>query len=174
MKDVMIDFETLGTSADAPVVQIGACYFDRKTGEIGRTFKVNVSLASGVQSGAVIDASTVEWWVNQSEEARKSVFTEDSEDITRAFGEFNKFLQGSQYIWSHATFDFPILQQTLKRLGIKPWFKYKFARDIRTLQDLAGYPEGQTKREGIHHDALDDCKFQVVYCVAAFKILERK
>ncbi len=41
MRDCMIDFETLGTGPDAAIIQVGACYFDRVTGEIGATFKRN-------------------------------------------------------------------------------------------------------------------------------------
>jgi len=39
MKDVMLDVETLGTKSTAAIIQIGACYFDRETGEIGDKFK---------------------------------------------------------------------------------------------------------------------------------------
>lgn len=171
MKDVMIDFETLGRNPDAPVVQIGACYFDRKTGEIGKTFYMKVDPVSAVKSGAIMDIEAIQFWLEQSDEARQRVFSKtDAQPIKYAFEAFNDFLGGAQQIWSHATFDFVILQATLRRLGIKPRVNYKSARDIRTLQDLADYPAGQP-RSGVHHDALDDCKFQVSYCVAAFNKL---
>ena len=168
MKDVMIDFETLDTSPNAVVVQIGAVEFDRTTGEIGREFKVNVDAQSAVNSGATLNASTVEFWLNQSNEARASILASPKIPIYKAFDDLNKFLSNCKYIWSHATFDFVILCQTLNRLHIKPNFSYRSARDIRTLVDLSG--GGTTAaREGTHHDALDDCRFQVKYCVEMMK-----
>lgn len=176
MKDVMIDLETLGVSTNAPIIQIGACYFDRFTGEIGKIFKVNVNLKSAVKSGAVIDPDTVCWWLQQSDEARKSILAAPNVDIFNAIEQLNTFLSGCKNIWSHATFDFVIIQETYRRLGIKPSFQYKAARDIRTLNDLS---KGLTQKEdhvrdGVHHDALEDAKFQVKYCVAALKCLKNK
>lgn len=170
----MIDFETLGTGKNACVIQIGACYFDRLTGEIGDTFFCNVDPKSAIKSGAEMDADTVYWWMKQSEEARDSVMEPPREDIYTAFEALNEFLYNARHIWSHATFDFVIMSETLKRLSIRPNFKYISARDIRTLTDLADVRvDAQTfPREGIHHNGLDDCKYQVKYCVACFKALK--
>lgn len=168
MKDVMIDFETLDTCPSAAVVQIGAVEFDRLTGELGREFKVNVDAQSAVNSGATLNASTIEFWLKQNDAARNSILAEPRVPIYEAFDSFNKFLSGSKFIWSHATFDFPILCETLKRLHIKPNFSYRSARDIRTLVDLSG--GGTTVvREGTHHDGLDDAKFQAKYCCEMMK-----
>lgn len=51
VKDVMIDFETLGNGKNAAVVQVGACYFDRGTGKIGGVFKRNIDARSAIKSG---------------------------------------------------------------------------------------------------------------------------
>jgi exodeoxyribonuclease VIII len=173
MKDVMLDLETFGIGPNACVVQIGACYFDRETGELGESFKANIDARSAVKNGAVIDADTVYWWLKQSKEAIASITTEPQTPNSMEFDVFyalNIFLEGAKYVWSHATFDFVIVTNTLRRLSIKPSFKYTAARDIRTLVDLAGIGKMQN-REGIHHDALDDCKFQVAYCVEALNKL---
>lgn len=166
MKSVMIDFETFGTSPDACIVQVGACYFDPNTGAIGATFKRNIDARSSVQSGAIIDADTVYWWLGQSPEAQVSITTGLQRlDIFEAFDQLNAFLEGAKEIWSHATFDFVILSQTMKRLLIEPKFKYYVARDIRTLTAIAkpSMFDKNAKRDGVHHDALDDCKHQVKY-----------
>jgi hypothetical protein len=174
MTDVMIDFETLGNGKNAAVCQVGACYFDRKTGEIGAQFKRNIDARTSVESGAELDADTVYWWLSQSKEAIESFTLGDLTNIRTAFEELNTFLSQAEAIWSHATFDFVILMETLKRLRIKPLFAYRTARDIRTLVDIAGVSAKDPRfvREGTHHDALDDCFFQTKYCVAALQRLE--
>ena len=173
MKDIMIDLETFGNGKNAAVCQIGACYFNRYTGEIGPTFKVNVCARSAVKSGADLDADTVYWWLSQSREAINSVTAEPLVDISTAFSDLNTFMADAKAIWSHATFDFVIIQETYKRLGIKPTFRYSAARDIRTLVDLAKVTIRKHDRQGVHHDGLDDAIYQVKYCVEAFNKLKK-
>lgn len=172
MTDVMIDLETFGNGKNAAVVQIGACYFNRD-GDIGLSFKCNVDARSAAKSGADIDADTVYWWLAQSPEAIASITEPLLMEIRPAFLELNEFLSGAKNIWSHATFDFVIVMETMKRLNITPLFSFRAARDIRTLLELSGINPKDFKREGIHHDGLADAIFQVKYCVAAMKVLER-
>lgn len=174
MNDIMIDFETLGNGKNACVVQVGACYFHPATGEIGRTLSLNIDAESAMHSGAEMDASTVYWWLAQSKEAQESITKGPLLNITDAMNTLNDFLEGARGIWSHATFDFVILTETLKRLNIKPKFGYRFARDLRTLTTLAGVKTDKFVREGIHHNGLDDAKFQVKYTVAALNKLVGK
>jgi len=170
MTDVMLDFESFGFRKNAVICQVGACYFDRSTGEIGRTFERNIDARTAVTSGGNIDADTVYWWLKQSPEAIASITKEPLVPITDAMNDLNKFLQGAKCVWSHATFDFVILIETLNRLNIKPLVSYKSGMDIRTLVNLAkglSIKDFEGKREGTHHNGLDDCKFQVKYCVAS-------
>lgn len=173
MKDVMLDFETFGNGKRACIVQIGAAYFDRTTGEVGKTFKRNVDARSSVQSGGEIDPDTVYWWLSQDKAAQTAITSGELHPLRTAMLELNQFLQHAEAVWSHATFDFVILQETLKMLYIPPSFPYRAARDIRTLVDMAGVRTKKGRvREGVHHDALDDCIFQVAYCVEAMRKLE--
>lgn len=174
MKDVMLDFETLGNGKNKCVVQVGACYFDRTTGEIGKTFEANIDARSAVMAGGQIDADTVYWWLKQSREAIDSILKEPLEDITIIFTRLNDFLKDAKEIWSHATFDYVTLQETLKQLNIKPSFSYRSARDIRTLVDIAGITVDKTTRTGLHHNGLEDCRHQVKYCVAAMDKIKRR
>lgn len=170
----MVDIESLGVGKNCCIVQIGACYFDRLTGEIGETFKVNIDARSAVRSGANLEADTVYWWLSQSKEAIASITADPLLEITDAFNQLNTFLQPAKCVWSHATFDFVAITETYKRLNIKPLFRYSTARDIRTLVDLAKISVSSVVREGLHHDGLEDAKHQVKYCVEAFKKLEKK
>lgn len=167
MKDVMLDFEALGNGKDKCLCQVGAIYFDRVTGENGPSYKATIDAESHAKVGGKLDASTVYWWLAQSDEARKSILVEDKKSIQTAMMELNEFLRGADRIWSHATFDFVTLMDTLKQLDIKPSFGYKAGLDIRTLVYLSGASISDVPREGTHHDALDDCKHQIKYCVIA-------
>lgn len=167
-KDVMLDFETLGNGKDKCLCQVGAIYFDRVTGELGDSFKANIDAESHVRAGGKIDAQTVYWWLAQSDAARSSILAGELRDVTTVMTELNDFLMYADRIWSHATFDFVTLNDTLRQLNIKPKFNYKSGLDLRTLVYLAGTSVSSVERSGTHHDALDDCKHQVKYCVEAF------
>ena len=171
MKDVMLDFETLGNGTNKCICQVGAVYFDKTTGELGKSFKANIDAATHEKYGGRLDANTVYWWLAQSDEARNSLLV-DKKPIYNVFEELNDFLTGSARIWSHATFDFVTLMETMKQLGIRPTFNYKQGLDLRTLTYLAGVKINDIPREGIHHDALDDCKHQVKYCVLSLNAVK--
>jgi len=170
MKDVMIDIETLGNGKTAIPVQIGGIYFDRNTGELGQKFKQNIDARDAEKHGCQFDADTVYWWLSQSPEAIASFTSGELLPLRTVFERLDIFLLDAKAIWSHATFDFVILQETYKLLGMKT-MQYKKARDIRTLVDIAGVDpkDVKFKRVGTHHDALDDCRYQILYCVDALK-----
>lgn len=168
--DVMIDFESFGTGPNACLSQVGAVFFDNRTGELGDEFKVNIDARTHVAKGGIIDADTVYWWLKQSREAQDSVLA-PGEDITSAMIKLDSFLSPATRVWSHATFDFVLYQNTMKSLGLKPSVGYRSGMDLRTLTYLGGISVSDFKREGIHHDGLADAKFQVKYCVAALNAI---
>lgn len=171
MKHVMLDFETFGKGPNKCVCQVGACYFDSASGEIGKTFKVNIDARSHEKLGGVLDADTVYWWLKQSEQARLSI-TENLIDVSEAMNALNRFLSEADYIWSHATFDFVTLLNTLHALNIKPLFSYKAGMDLRTLVYLGKVSSSDFVRDGVHHDGLADSVFQVKYAVAALNKIQ--
>lgn len=172
MKDVMLDFETLGNGKDKCLRQVGAVYFDNITGELGQELKLTIDAATHEKIGGKLDASTVYWWLSQSDEARASILDPNKVDILVALSELNIFLSSATRIWSHATFDFVTLMDCLKQAAIKPSFSYKAGMDLRTLVYLAGTSVSDFLREGVHHDGLADAKHQVKYCVAAFNAVK--
>ncbi|MGC8159713.1 3'-5' exonuclease, partial [Salmonella enterica] len=69
-----VDLKAMGTNPDAPIVSIAAILFDPQTGEIGGAiFYVVISLVDAMESGAVPDGGTIEWWLQQSGEARSAL-----------------------------------------------------------------------------------------------------
>lgn len=175
MKHAMIDFETFGKGlhgGTSAVCQVGACYFDPSTGAIGLRFSANIDADSHIRKGqGKIDADTIYWWLQQSEEARKSLIN-DRQDFVKVMTDLNEFLRDAKYIWSHATFDFVLLGRCLNEAGIKPSFSYKAGMDIRTLVYLAGTQVSKNVRHGAHHNGLDDCIYQVGYVTEAIQQLK--
>ena len=166
MKDLMLDIETLDTRSTAVIVQIGAVYFDRYTGEIGDTFLVNVNHMGQKSLGFTVGAETLEWWDTQ-----EKTWITDTKEIKPALKEFAQFAEKAKRVWCHATFDAQILIDAYTRLDMKPPFHYTATRDIRTLQDLSGIAERITTKAKKTHNALDDCIYQVEYCTHYFNKL---
>lgn len=172
MKDIMIDIETLGTRTSSVVVQIGAVYFDRETGEIGETFKANLRHEPEYFDEFTTDYETLRWWLRQSTEAQQSIVDEEHLwSAAQAVADCADFLRNGTYLWCHATFDEPILRNMFRVYGVKFPVAYKNVRDIRTLMDLARHTGHHQVRDGVYHDALDDATFQVGYCVDAMERL---
>ena len=69
-ENVMIDLETMGVNNNAAIIAIGAVAFDFE-GNLGYHFYQTITLQSSVENGGIMDASTVLWWMRQSDEARK-------------------------------------------------------------------------------------------------------
>ncbi|HAN6200867.1 TPA: exonuclease, partial [Escherichia coli] len=88
---LMIDLETMGTNTNAPIVVIGAVFFDPQTGEIGPVFYIVISLTDAMNTGAVPDGGTIEWWLKQSSEARAAILT-DQVKLKDALSRFREFI----------------------------------------------------------------------------------
>ena len=118
MNNIMLDLETMGTGPNAAIVAIGAVAFDKN--ELGRDFYLAISLGSAVEAGGIMDASTVEWWLQQSEEAKK-VFSGRTTNHFEALVLFrdwinNYFEPRNVNIWGNgANFDNVILAQAYKK-----------------------------------------------------------
>lgn len=162
MENIMIDLETMSTSGNAAIVAIGACRFDTTFGIID-TFYTTVNLTSSIKKGFDIDGDTVKWWLKQSEEARKEVWTAKT-DIKDGLKAFQEWLgKGNTQIWGNgADFDNTILSNAFRKFGvISPW-NYGLNRCFRTLK--ASFPKIEIADEdGVHHHALDDAKWQARY-----------
>ncbi|EOO6733933.1 RecE family exodeoxyribonuclease, partial [Escherichia coli] len=59
---LMIDLETMGKNPDAPIISIGAIFFDPQTGDMGPEFSKTIDLET---AGGVIDRDTIKWWLKQ-------------------------------------------------------------------------------------------------------------
>lgn len=81
MNNLMIDLESMGKKPNAPIVSIGAVFFDPQSGELGQEFYTAVNLESAMEQGAVPDGDTILWWLRQSSEARSAICVDDAMPI---------------------------------------------------------------------------------------------
>lgn len=92
MRDVMLDLETMGNGPRAAIVAIGAVEFDLDTGAVGERFYTPVDLATSVSLGGEMDASTVLWWMQQSDEAR-AAFSMGGAHLEKELMDFSVWLR---------------------------------------------------------------------------------
>lgn len=183
MQDVMIDLETMGSGPDAAIVEIGAVFFDPRTGELGDKFSVGVDLASSVETGGRVDAGTVMWWMRPDQaDARDAMLARRNNIIHVALTWFSDFLKlagkgGVPRVWGNgASFDCVILRGSYERAGVKvPWDWWN-DRDVRTVVDmgrrLLGFdPKKDLPFDGVKHSALDDAIHQARYVSEIIKRL---
>jgi len=97
-------------------------------------------------------------------------FLEDARDLRHSLLAFSEFYNGNANVWCHTTFDIPILVNAYKVCSLSLPFDYKKSRDIRTLVALSGITV-DTKQQGKTHNALDDCLFQIRYCMDCFRAI---
>jgi exodeoxyribonuclease VIII len=159
MADIMIDLETMGNSADAAIIAIGAVAFDCATNETGPQFYRTIDLASAVRYGGVMDTDTVLWWMKQSDQAR-GAFGRGGDPIDHVLTEFAYWLgrlaeRKLIQIWGNgAAFDNVILSQAYRRLRLPVPWDFWNDRCYRTIK--AQNPQIKIDRDGTHHNALDD------------------
>jgi hypothetical protein len=174
MKDLMIDIETMGKGENAVMIQLAAVFFDRETGETGREFCRSLAMSTCEDFGFTKNQSTVDWWATQDQSVLNGILEqgEHALDVMNSFVDFLGDDIKKLIIWSHATFDFPIVQKYLQTITAS-YMPYKGARDIRTLVDLSGIDLDSYDWSNKTHNALDDCKFQIKYCVDAMNALKK-
>ena len=178
MPHIMVDLETLATSPDAVVVSIGAVEFSpcpppyrgQFNPVLGRKFYRVLSPLEQEQEGRKINEATLEWWQNQTDEARAVLALAANGGMVYrdALLEFTEwcFAEGSDakqiVLWGNgADFDNVILSSMYTLAGLPPPWMFWNNRCFRSLRALGMQPKIWTNhREGTHHNALDDAVYQ--------------
>lgn len=170
---VMIDIETLSQHQNAVILSIGACKFTFENG-ITDKFYINVDPRSCKEYGLHIQQSTVDWWKQQSEEARNAL-KEDQRPLPEALAKLNDFVgrDKNQFLWANGSvFDFGILTsayQACKMDTEKNW-RYWQELDARTIYTFAGVRNDKIrKEESGHHNALADAISQTQTLIGLFQ-----
>ena len=164
---LMLDLETIGNKSNSALLSIGAVEFDIKTGEIGRQFYERVDLQSCFNKGLFANGSTIYWWLQQNDAARKEV-VKGGDNISNVLSRLHTFMLelGDFQLWGNsARFDVGILENafTACHFDEMPW-KFRNERDVRTLVSFAPSIKEQCPFQGIRHEPISDCIHQITYC----------
>lgn len=166
MTHIMIDLETMGTSKNAAIVSIGAVVMDFENNLLDTSFYHRICLESAVAAGGVIDAATVKWWLQQSDVARREIYSA-SANLTKVLSYFSAFIAANcehrqVKVWGNgAAFDNVILRSTYEACGIEPPWKYWNDRCYRTMKNMFKTTHKEPSN-GVVHNALDDATNQAL------------
>lgn len=181
---VMIDIETLGTTNDSVILQIGAVGFAVGGMDLDGFF-ADVSVKEQVTIGRKVCGDTLAWWLDATtSNARQAVFTRNDSDMlsfSESLIQLNKYIEKcligdtknntpNDRVWANSpTFDLAIIRNAMKTCGITPAWKYWQEADVRTIKVVDGIINGTEHKatpkmmEGIDHSAFDDAKNQAMF-----------
>jgi hypothetical protein len=181
MQHLMIDLETMGKKSNAAIISIGAIFFGKEGVSYDKSFYRKVNLQSCINLGLEIDASTVMWWMQQSNESRNEfVDNYKSRNIKYVLSEFSGFFEANNEsvrkmlprdtkndicVWGNgANFDISILENAYNKSHKKvPWF-YNLVRCFRTYKAMNPVINN-LPNDRPAHNALEDAIWQAEYAV---------
>jgi len=170
MRGIMLDLETMGVQPTAPIVSIGAVYFEN--GVVVDFFYRTIDITKTI---GVIEPQTIKWWLQQDKEAQVDII-KATYSIKEAIYDFTSFYEDHKIegdnleVWGNgAGFDNVILRQTYKELNMECPFPFWLDRCYRTIKALN--PDVHFSRIGIHHNALNDAQSQAHHLI---EIMEKK
>ena len=152
--DITFDMETCATTANAAVMQVAAVawnrsakenpfeIFDRNAPETRCGFNEHIDLRTCVVDGFDFEQTTVKWWANQTEKAKKAVTEGLAEPIEEVFIRFIEWINQvkkdtkaeSVCLWCQGMdFDGAILRNICHKYDLELSFRYQQFRDCRTL-----------------------------------------
>lgn len=174
-KHVMIDTETLGRAPGSMVRSVAAVEFDPRTGETGRQKVWKIDLADSIRYGFKVEASTLKWWMMQSDEARRE-FMEGAETPLEDFLEdFMQFIaatdEGNDFtLWClQLDFDVAMLRSMYSWYNLNvhgcdeevlPW-DFRKVRDVRPYMDALDSAGLLPPKVADRHTPLADCMAQI-------------
>lgn len=186
--NVMIDLETLSTHTNAAIIEIGAVEFNKETGEVGEKLDIIINVSDWTKNGRHVDGETIQWWFNQTNEARKR-FTKKQADVKylnleAALRVLRYFIMDCDsvdddknvVVWGNgSTMDITILQSAYEYFDIEiPW-KFWSVNDVRTIVDLNPTVKAMASfNTGVKHSAVGDCLHQIKYLTDTIKTIKIK
>ncbi|QIG60670.1 exodeoxyribonuclease VIII [Vibrio phage VPT02] len=191
----VFDLETYATNQNAIVPELSAVAFDILSGEVFHEATFHIDVDSQVALGREVSASTLSFWLMQSEDARRKMLLADAEycekndlpaplQIGGAMAQLSHIIKTVSATWAEQTglskepmvwgngitFDLGKTISLFETAQVPlPW-QFWAERDARTLMDLApGIKKAfEQDFQGIPHYGLDDCKHELRYLSATY------
>ena len=146
MSNLYFDIETLSTSSEAVVLSAAILWFDLENDQnieyeelLNRALFVKFEIKEQALKGRKISRSTIEWWKNQSEEARKMSFIPSSYDVSGLEGlelltqYANTHLDKNGFAWQRGNFDSMIIESMYRAYDLEPFIRYNKWMETRTF-----------------------------------------
>jgi hypothetical protein len=175
--EAMIDIETLDLKPSAVVLSVGVVRFSQVHGISGKYSQhMRVDLQSQFDAGRTVSQGTVLWWMDQSDEARSAAFGSSYRvPITAVWDQINDMLKGVHAVWAKSpSFDMVILESLFREVDADPPWHYRDLRDVRTIMAEARLDPNWVPLDmhgKIMHNAVDDCKWQILQVIEARNII---
>jgi hypothetical protein len=178
-----LDIETLGVESTSVILSVGAVYSD---GEAPFTYKKFINESIFIKFdyrdqvdnyGRTTDRSTMDWWKQQSKEARDTNLAPSANDVSTITGiqRLREWFSSKPdakklNVWQRGTLDQTCLDSLFRAAGVDPLTNYGRWRDIRTALEcyypsaVNGYVEVDLElvkdfdpKKVITHHAAHDC-----------------
>ena len=172
--NIVLDLETLGTSEDSAIIQIGCSipFFDRCNVPLGLPCDFEVTIAyedclDMVELGVLSqEESTMKWWNEQDPKTKMLVFS-GQDSYSSALDQLEFWLDSIKSggavvaIWGNGSdFDNRLLSYTVHALNYKPMWNFRNNRDLRTLKALFPISDLTPEVGEIEHTALGDARYE--------------
>lgn len=173
---IMEDLETLGTAPGCGIVSIGMTAFTPEAGLLDEGFYCVVDATRQIREvklggyGLHESEDTKEWWQRQSpaaKEAYDKAMSGHAMDLREGLMRRSDYIrrhQPSVCVWGNgADFDNAIMAAIHHALEFGSAQGPFQGRCYRTVKNMAKHVK--TVRSGVHHNALDDAKFQAEHLI---------
>lgn len=185
---LMVDIESLALGPRPVITQAAMLGYDLEEDELLEARHVQyypIEPQQQIIPPRRIMASTISWWMKQSDEARDRFEQSTGDDFAELpalarnlISVFHQLTHGKRYeIWARGPqFDLVALSTLIEELGLETPWSYDLVRDTRTLCATAGInPKNVPKPSGfIPHVAFWDARHEINIYLAAHKALSRR
>jgi exodeoxyribonuclease VIII len=166
---VMVDTETLSTLPNAVCLSIGAVKFNQD-GIMDR-FMINIDPTESKKLGHHISQDTLDWWKKQ----KPDVLKQSLQSAVLPLEAITKFTdwygtKSLQTFSKGSYFDFPIIEEYYRTVGMSPPWKYWDVKCYRTIMDMVRDIEPD-KIDGDLHNALVDSEYQANHLIKIWREL---
>ena len=179
----MLDLETLSTQPNAHILETALLCFDPVSGGLYEPVTLHARHGLDEQNGAVIDASTLEWWYKTNrgylakllDPFEKELLCETLSRMKELFDDARN--DGGLLIWCTGAFDVELLNNAYKRI-IDPkttlinFWEVRDCRSLRTICDM--FPRLMQSVFVTTHNAYEDCIRQIGYITDVTQYLAKQ